>query len=72
LAVEHAEQHARDAESKNRQRLAENARLEQAQQELERGLEALREAGFERVAEAVERSGAGYEGFEPSMDESRP
>jgi len=62
-ATEHAEEHARHADFQHRQRLAENARLDQAQSELQRGLEALRAAGFHRVADLAQRSG----GFEDSL-----
>ncbi|MEJ7655544.1 MAG: hypothetical protein WKF33_00750 [Thermoleophilaceae bacterium] len=51
------EENGRDSEQKERQRrLASNARLDQTQHETERGLEMLREAGFGRVAEAMERN----------------
>jgi hypothetical protein len=60
-AVALSEANARDAEFKRRQQRAANARLEQVQEELERGLEALRAAGFHRVADLAQRSG-GYEG----------
>jgi len=61
LAAALSEANARDAEFKRTQQRAENARFEQAQQELQRGLEALRAAGFERVADLAQRAGAGYE-----------
>lgn len=55
-----SEANARDADLKRRQQRASNERLDRAREETERGLAMLREAGFKRVADAVERSGVGY------------
>jgi hypothetical protein len=62
-----AEANARDADLKRAQQRAANERLERTQEENGAGLELLRDAGFPRTAEALERNDSRW-GYELGLD----
>lgn len=62
-----AEATARDADLKRAQQRAANERLERTQEENGAGLELLRDAGFPRTAEALERNDSRW-GYELGLD----
>jgi len=67
LATALAEENARDSDLKRRAQRAANERLDQMEHETERALEALRGAGFGRVAEAMARNDSRW-GYELGLD----
>ena len=67
LATALAEANGRDSDLKRRAQRAANERLDQMEHETERALEALRGAGFGRVAEAMARNDSRW-GYELGLD----